>query len=76
MKEDGDTLTFRINLSVIDVNTYYKKEFPKVGWNLLSEGISNSNNILNIYINGEQIITIAIVRLEGASDTVVIIVAS
>lgn len=72
--DDGDMLTFHIDLSVNDVNAYYKNELPKVGWNLFTEGMTNTDNILNIYINGDQMMTIAIAKVAGSSDTIVIIV--
>jgi hypothetical protein len=74
VEDDGDMLTYHIDNTVSEVDAYYKKELPGFGWSLLSEGISNSENILNIYINADKIMTIAIAKVGGGNDTTVIIV--
>ena len=71
---DGDTLTFHVDISVGEVNAYYKAELPKAGWNLFASGSSNSENVLDIYSNGAGLLTLAITKLDGSSDTNVIIV--
>ena len=74
VNEDGDTLSFRVDLSVAEINAYYKQELPKVGWNLFEQGSSNSENVFDIYSNGDGLLTLAIIQVEGSSDTIVIIV--
>ena len=36
--QDGGGLSFQVNLSVDEINAYYKTQLPKAGWDLFAQG--------------------------------------
>jgi hypothetical protein len=59
-EESQGTYTFTVKATVEEVQAYYDKELPKIGWQPFATGTSENGGVLAIYQKGSQMLTMSI----------------
>lgn len=64
---DSQTYSFKINVTVQEVQTYYNEQLPGLGWTQTFNVPSDANGAIMLFSKGSNVLTLTITTMEGST---------
>jgi len=61
---DKENYLFTVEASAKEIQSFYEESLMNIGWSLLGVGEGKTNNLLLIFMKGEETLSIAIITPE------------